>query len=75
MFKKKKKETRQFVLPEKFSSVMFNSTQRAVCQIGGLADFLLQAVESMRHKVYIEPDGKVVEITISVETHKTAEDG
>lgn len=75
MFKKKKEDPRQFVSPEIFRPVVFNPTQRAVSQIGSLADFLLQAVETMRHKVSIESDGKVVEIMVSVDTHKTAEDG
>lgn len=71
----KKKEPRQFVSPEIFSPVVYNPNQRAVSQIGSLADFLLHAVENMKHKVVIESDNKVVEIRISVETHKTAEDG
>ncbi len=66
----KKKESRQFVSPEIFSPVAFNPNQRAVNQIGSLADFLLQAVGSMKHKVVIESDGKVVEIMVSVEKGK-----
>lgn len=66
MFKKKKENLRQFISPEIFSPVVYNSTQRAVSQIGSLADFLLRAVDNMSYKFSIESDGKVVEIMVSV---------
>lgn len=72
---KKKEEPQQFILPEKFVPFSCNPNQSAANQIGSLAEFLLQAVETMKHKVVIETDNKVVEIIVSVKTHKTAEDG
>lgn len=72
---KKKEEPQQFILPEKLVPLSYNPNQSAANQIGSLAEFLLQAVETMKHKVVIETDKKVVEIIVSVETHKTTEDG
>lgn len=63
---KKKEEPQRFILPEKFVPFSYNPNQSAANQIGSLAEFLLQAVESMRHKASIESDGKVVEIIVSV---------
>lgn len=74
MFKRNKESTRTYVSPEIFSPVAFNPNQRAVNQIGSLADFLLQAVERIKHKVVIESDNKTIEIVVSVETRKTTED-
>lgn len=75
MFKKKKEEPRQFASLEMFSPVAFNPNQRAVSQIGSLADFLLQAVDGMNHKVVIETDNKSIEIIVSVNSRKTPQDG
>ncbi len=72
---KKKEEPQQFILPDKFVPFSYNPNQGVANQIGSLAEFLLQAVETMKHKVVIETDNKVVEIIVSVETHKTSEDG
>lgn len=72
---KKKEEPQQFILPDKFVPFSYNPNQRAANQIGSLAEFLLQAVETMKHKVVIETDNKSIEIIVSVETHKTTEDG
>lgn len=72
---KKKEEPQQFILPDKFVPFSYNPNQGAANQIGSLAEFLLQAVETMKHKVVIETDNKVVGIIVSVETHKTSEDG
>lgn len=75
MFKKKEEEPRTFVSPEMFRHVAINPNQSAVEQIGCLSNFLLQAVDGMNHKVVIETDNKSIEIIVSVETHKTTEDG
>lgn len=72
---KKKEEPQQFILPDKFVPFSYNPNQSAANQIGSLAEFLLQAVETMKHKVVIETDNKSIEIIVSVETHKTTEDG
>ena len=72
---KKKEEPRRLILPEKFVPFSYNPNQSAANQIGSLAEFLLQAVETMKHKVVIETDNKSIEIIVSVETHKTTEDG
>ncbi len=72
---KKKEEPQQFILPDKFVPFSYNPNERAISQIGNLADFLLKAVGRMKHKVIIETDNKSIEIIVSVETHKTTEDG
>ena len=72
---KKKEEPQRLILPEKFVPFSYNPNQSAANQIGSLAEFLLQAVETMKHKVVIETDNKSIEIIVSVETHKTTEDG
>lgn len=71
----KKKEIKQCISHDTFVPFSYNPNERAVSQIGNLADFLLKAVESMKHKVVIETDNKSIEIIVSVETHKTTEDG
>lgn len=70
MFKRNKESTRTYISPEIFSPVAFNPNQRAVNQIGSLADFLLQAVDNMSYKLSTESDGKVVEISVSVRKEK-----
>lgn len=72
---KKKEEPQRFILLEKFVPFSYNPNQSAANQIGSLAEFLLKAVETMKHKVVIETDNKSIEIIVSVETHKTTEDG
>lgn len=75
MFKKKKEEPHPFILPEVFHEIKIDPYQRASSQTLNLATFLLRDVDRLNHKVVIESDNKVVEIIVSVETHKTAEDG
>lgn len=70
MFKRNKESTRTYISPEIFSPVAFNPNQRAVNQIGSLADFLLQVVDNMSYKLSTESDGKVVEISVSVRKEK-----
>lgn len=72
---KKKEEPQQFILSDKFVPFSYNPNERAASLIGDLAGFLLKDVESMKHKVVIETDNKSIEIIVSVETHKTTEDG
>lgn len=71
----KKKEIGQFISHDTFVSFSYNPNERAASLIGNLTGFLLKDVESIKHKVVIESDNKTIEIIVSVETHKTAEDG
>lgn len=71
----KKKEIKQCISHDTFVPFSYNPNQSAANPIGSLAEFLLQAVETMKHKVVIETDNKSIEIIVSVETHKTTEDG
>lgn len=75
MFKKKKEEPQPFILPEVFHEIKIDPYQRASSQTLSLATFLLRDVDRFNHKVVIETDNKVVEITVSVELRKPAEDG
>lgn len=70
MFKRNKESTRTYISPEIFSPVLYSPTQRAVSQIGSLADFLLRVVDNMSYKLSTESDGKVVEISVSVRKEK-----
>lgn len=71
----KKKEIEQFISHDTFVPFSYNPNERAASLIGDLAGFLLKDVESMKHKVVIEADNKSIEITVSVEPRKPAEDG
>lgn len=71
----KKKEIEQFISHDTFVPFSYNPNERAASLIGNLAGFLLKDVESMKHKVVIEADNKSIEITVSVEPRKPAEDG
>lgn len=71
----KKKEIEQFISHDTFAPFSYNPNERAASLIGNLTGFLLKDVESIKHKVVIESDNKTIEIIVSVETHKTAEDG
>lgn len=71
----KKKEIEQLISHDTFVPFSYNPNERAASLIGNLTGFLLKDVESIKHKVVIESDNKTIEIIVSVETHKTAEDG
>jgi|GEM_PF-4941379 len=70
MFKREKEKPQQVISHEIFSPVLYSPTQRAVSQIGSLADFLLRVVDNMSYKLSTESDGKVVEISVSVRKEK-----
>lgn len=75
MFSKKKEKPQPFISHEAFREIKIDTCKSASCQTLNLATFLLRDVDRFNHKVVIESDNKVVEITVSVETRKPSEDG
>lgn len=77
MFKKKKpiEELRAHILPEVFREIKIDPYRGAADQAVSLATFLLREVDKFEYKITIESDIKTIRLTVSVETHKTSEDG
>lgn len=77
MIKKKKpiEDLRKPILPEVFREIKIDPYREAADQAVSLATFLLREVDKFEHKITIESDIKTIRLTVSVETHKTSEDG
>lgn len=79
MFKREKEKPRQAISHEIaqtiFREIKIDPCKSASEQTQNLATFLLRGVDKFKHKVIIETDIKVIEITVSVESLKPTQDG